>query len=105
MAGRHPKVILELYYHQFDGPVGKGTHQHFFGVWRAYNTEEAMIDVPVPRSNRPDNGTPKVPVIGAAARAELELASAGPRGVLKELALDRWRGLTTQVAAAAPADA
>ena len=62
------------------------------------NMEEAMTNVPIIRSNRPDTGRPEVAVIEATAKElELELASTGPGGVLKELALARWRGLTTQV--------
>jgi len=53
-----------------------------------------MTNVPITRSNRPDIGTPEV---AAAKEQELELAFTRPGGVLKELALDRWRGLTTQV--------
>jgi len=57
------------------------------------NFEEAMTNVLITRSNRPDTGTPEVAVIEAAAEQQ-ELASTGPGGVLKELALARWRGLT-----------
>ena len=54
-----------------------------------------MTNVPITRSKRPDIGTPDVAVVDAAAeQQELELASTGPGGVLKELALARWRGLT-----------
>ena len=62
------------------------------------NMEEAMTNALITRSNRQDTGRPEVAVIEATAKEqELELASAGPGGVLKELALARWRGLTTQV--------
>ena len=58
-----------------------------------------MTNVLITRLNRQDTGRPEVAVIEAttAKEQELELASAGPGGVLKELALARWRGLTTQV--------
>ena len=57
-----------------------------------------MTNVLITRSNRPHIGTPEVAVIEAAAKKQaLELASTGSGGVLKELALARWRGLTTQV--------
>ena len=42
--------------------------------------------------------TPEVAVIeGNGREQELELASSRPSGVLKELALARWRGSATQV--------
>ena len=64
-----------------------------------------MTNVPITRSNRPDIGTPEVAVIEATAKEqEHKLAFNYPGGVLKELALARWRGLTTQVAGAPQRD-
>jgi hypothetical protein len=57
-----------------------------------------MTNVPMTPSKRPDIDRPEVVVIEATAKEEeLESASPAPSGVLKELALARWRGLQTQV--------
>lgn len=46
----------------------------------------------------PKGNTPEVAVIDCTAREqELELAFSRPSGVLRELALARWRGSATQV--------
>jgi hypothetical protein len=54
-----------------------------------------MTYVPITPSQRPDIDTPELVVIEK--EEELEPASPAPTGVLKELALARWRGLPTQV--------
>jgi uncharacterized protein (TIGR02300 family) len=54
--------------------------------------DHAMNDMP------PKCHTPEVAVIeGTTREQQLELASSRPSGVLKELALARWRGAATQV--------
>jgi hypothetical protein len=54
--------------------------------------EEAMTKFPFTRSNRPDIA-PRAALVEASAKPkELQLQSPEQRGVLKELALDRWRG-------------
>jgi hypothetical protein len=60
--------------------------------------EEAMTNVPITRSDRPEIGTPGVAVIEASIKKqEPELAVPSPGGVLKELALTQWSSLTTRV--------
>ena len=61
-----------------------------------------MPDAPITNLKRPDIeatkcNTREVAVIEGTAREQVELESARPSGVLKELALTRWRGSATQV--------
>jgi hypothetical protein len=57
-----------------------------------------MTNIPITPSNRPDIGTPEVAAIKATVKKqELESASSRPSGVLRELALARWRGAEPQV--------
>jgi hypothetical protein len=61
------------------------------------NMEEAMTNIPSTRSNRPDARPSAAAVLERTAKKqELELAPPGPGGVLKELVLARWRGLTIE---------
>jgi hypothetical protein len=70
--------------------------------------EETMPNAPIAILKRPDVDhamndtapkcdTPEIAVIESTAREQVELVSGRPSGVLKELALTRWRGSATQV--------
>ena len=60
------------------------------------NLEEAMTKFPLTRSNQPDIVLRAAVIEASAEQKELQLDPPEPGGVLKELALARWRGLTTE---------
>ena len=79
-------------HHRFNNKMEDGMPNARITILKRPDIDHVMNDM-APKCN-----TPEVAVIeGTAREPERELASPRPSGVLRELALARWRGSATQV--------